>query len=325
MNQAVFVDPSATTPVKTGTGNGTMSAPIVSSATLTESFTVACTVPGGSGVAQFSVVGSVSGALGTATSNVEFVDANRKVRFTITAGGTPWAVADQFTFSTVAGTAISQANFNAHVAELLDTFWKDDFGGGDPTNGLVGELNWLVGVSGSGSVAGSSNEGHPGEALLSTGATSGGSASISLGISGAAPIYFSENFDMTFLVKLDNSDSNTQARVRFGVGTKYIGIIKRYTDTNWFVEKNNDDTPVYTDTGVSTSTAYVKMRIRRINSTDVGLTVGAGSEVVLNSNLPNPSTNAMTPSILIQNNAAANKGLKVDLFVLRFVGLSRGI
>lgn len=120
MNQATFVDPSSTVPVADGgnTGNGSMSTPIVSSATLTENFTVACTVPGGSGVGQFSVTGSVSGALGTATSNVEFVDADQKMRFTITAGATPWAVSDQFTFSTVAGTALNKANFDdlAHKA-----------------------------------------------------------------------------------------------------------------------------------------------------------------------------------------------------------------
>lgn len=121
MNQTTFVDPSSTVPAADGgnTGNGTMSTPVPSSATLTENFTIVCTVPGGSGVGQFSVTGSVSGLLGTATSNAEFVDADQKVRFTLTAGGTPWAVSDEWTFSTVAGTVLNEANFDAFADPIL--------------------------------------------------------------------------------------------------------------------------------------------------------------------------------------------------------------
>lgn len=117
MNQTTFIDPSSTVPAADGgnTGNGTMSTPVPSSATLTEDFTITCTVPGGANVGEFSVTGSVSGLLGTATSDEEFVDADQKVRFTLTAGGTPWAVSDEFTFSTVAGTVLNEANFDDHA------------------------------------------------------------------------------------------------------------------------------------------------------------------------------------------------------------------
>lgn len=124
MDQTTFADPSSTVPVPAGgspttnTGDGTVSTPIPSSATLTEDFTITCTVPGGSGVGQFSVTGSVSGLIGTATSNTEFVDADQKVRFTITAGGTPWAVSDEWTFSTVAGTILNEANFDEFASEI---------------------------------------------------------------------------------------------------------------------------------------------------------------------------------------------------------------
>ena len=122
MNQTTFVDPSAAAPVDpapANTGNGTMSTPVVSSATLTETLTVTCTVPGGCGVGQFSVVGSVSGALGTATSNTEFVDAAQKVRFTLTAGGTPWAVGDNFTSALTAGAILNETNFDSFSDPIL--------------------------------------------------------------------------------------------------------------------------------------------------------------------------------------------------------------
>lgn len=126
MNQVTFIDPDSTVPIPAGgspttnVGNGTMSTPIPSSATLTEDFTITCTVPGGANVGQFSVTGSVSGLLGTATSDEEFVDADQKVRFTLTAGGTPWAVSDEFTFSTVAGTPMNEGNFDDFATEIAN-------------------------------------------------------------------------------------------------------------------------------------------------------------------------------------------------------------
>jgi hypothetical protein len=68
--------------------------------TVTENWTLTCTKIGGASVAEFSVVGSVSGNIGTATSNVEFTTGS-KIKFTIMAGGTAWALGDKFTFSTI--------------------------------------------------------------------------------------------------------------------------------------------------------------------------------------------------------------------------------
>jgi hypothetical protein len=67
-------------------------------ATVTESWTLTCTTPGGDAVAIFSVVGSVSGNIGNATSGTEFVDSTAGIRFTIRAGPTNWAAADTFQF-----------------------------------------------------------------------------------------------------------------------------------------------------------------------------------------------------------------------------------
>lgn len=67
--------------------------------TVTENWTITCTLGGGSGVATFSVVGSVSGTIGTATSNTEYT-AGSMVKFTIYAGGTNWVIGDTYTFST---------------------------------------------------------------------------------------------------------------------------------------------------------------------------------------------------------------------------------
>lgn len=68
--------------------------------TVNENWTLTCTTPGGTGVALFSVVGSVSGSIGPATCGTEFVSAVKGIRFNIHVGATVWSAGDKFTFST---------------------------------------------------------------------------------------------------------------------------------------------------------------------------------------------------------------------------------
>ena len=70
--------------------------------TVNEDWTLTCTTGGGDGTGEFSVVGSTSGNVGTATSGTEFSTGTGAggVKFTIKAGGTAWVSGDTFTFST---------------------------------------------------------------------------------------------------------------------------------------------------------------------------------------------------------------------------------
>lgn len=67
--------------------------------TITQNWTLTCTTPGTDSVAQFSVVGSIDGSIGPATSGTEFVSTAKGLRFTINAGATDWSAGDKFTFS----------------------------------------------------------------------------------------------------------------------------------------------------------------------------------------------------------------------------------
>ena len=67
--------------------------------TANETWTITCTTGGADGVAQFSVVGSVSGSIGPATSGTEFVNNTAGIKFTINAGSTVWVIGDVFTFT----------------------------------------------------------------------------------------------------------------------------------------------------------------------------------------------------------------------------------
>ncbi len=96
---------SATSPVKTGTGNGTMSAvEVQDKSTLTENWTVTCTETAENG-GTFSVEGSVSGVTGNVSVGSEFKFPNTDdymIKFTISDGAVDFAQGDKFTFSTVA-------------------------------------------------------------------------------------------------------------------------------------------------------------------------------------------------------------------------------
>lgn len=95
----------AETPVPGGAnvGDGTCS-PIATKPfkTKNETWTLTCTTPGDDSVAQFSVVGSVSGSVGPATSGTEFSTGNGAggIRFTIRAGDVVWSAGDTITFET---------------------------------------------------------------------------------------------------------------------------------------------------------------------------------------------------------------------------------
>lgn len=102
MDQKIHVRPENAVPLagsNTGDGHCTQvdTKPF---AVINQNWTLTCTLAGTDGVATFSVVGSVSGNIGTATSGTEFTSNTYGIKFTIKAGAFPWALADSFTFST---------------------------------------------------------------------------------------------------------------------------------------------------------------------------------------------------------------------------------
>ncbi len=95
----------AGTPAGAGTnvGNGTVSALSATAATVAQTVTLTAT-----SATQFSVVGSVSGAMGTATVGTPFTSG--QLGFTINAGSTAFATGDQITIPT---TALTLSNVKA--------------------------------------------------------------------------------------------------------------------------------------------------------------------------------------------------------------------
>lgn len=76
-----------------GTGNGTLTAYKGGATALAQTFTITAT-----SATNWTVVGSVSGSIGPATTGTPF--SHTRVAFTITAGGTPFVAGDVFTLQT---------------------------------------------------------------------------------------------------------------------------------------------------------------------------------------------------------------------------------
>ncbi len=87
---------TAGAPAFAGTGNGTMTGVTAGGASAAQTVTMTAIDP-----THFSVVGSVSGPLGTATVGTPFTSG--QINFTINAGGTAFVAGDAFTVATTAG------------------------------------------------------------------------------------------------------------------------------------------------------------------------------------------------------------------------------
>ncbi len=88
-------------PTFAGTGTGALSAIDTHPASVSETWTIACTNAGTPGAEIWSVTGSVSGAKANATTGVAYD--NGLVAFQVVAGATPFAVGDQFSLRVTQG------------------------------------------------------------------------------------------------------------------------------------------------------------------------------------------------------------------------------
>lgn len=130
MDQKLHARPTSEVPVPGGgnVGNGYMTTIHTKPfATVNQTWTVTCTTGGGDGVALFSVVGSVSGSIGPATSGTEFVSNAAGLKFTIKVGTLNWAIGDVFTFSTRQYPQWTTVNLGKIIWSILTGYnWDTD-------------------------------------------------------------------------------------------------------------------------------------------------------------------------------------------------------
>jgi hypothetical protein len=207
-------------------------------------------------------------------------------------------------------------------AELYE---YDEFISGNNTN-PTWKLGWILNGGTSGQVA--AEAGRPGLVSFNTGTATGTVAGARLRSSQTTGVLLpAEYFDMTFIIRPTNADANTT--FRFGMvedttASSSVDCIcfERYDgESNWKYVTRVASVETRTDSGIAIdTTTWLKMRVRRINSTTIGFTINNDPEVAQNSNIP---TVAQNITIQVKNSTGASKGFHIDYFDLAITNLNR--
>lgn len=207
-------------------------------------------------------------------------------------------------------------------------YLRDDFIFGQATTFNIGELGWSFIASTSGvatKIAPVAD--HPGIFRLDSGATASSAPGFG---SGSNTVYGNplpaELFDITFLLRLNQNDTDTN--VAFGMGNS-IGVApaealmfeKKAADTSWFGNARTGGADGRTSAVAAVDTGWHRFRIRRVNLTTIGWSIDEGTEQTKATGIP---TTAMEFFLSISNNAvAASKTIDIDYFEMYVMGLAR--
>jgi hypothetical protein len=215
-------------------------------------------------------------------------------------------------------------NVPMHHDFRIGNFIKDDFQGGSLGSGAIGELGWSL--SGGTLTAPAALANHPGILNMDTTATINTIMFIRTGAASNTAVLATDLFDVIFLIRLNVNDTNTATR--FGISnspntappSSGVYIEKDFADTSWFGVARNGGTQSRTAALATVTTGWIKLRVRRVDASNVGFSVDDGAEVTLNTNIP---TSGMSPYCQITNNAAASKTVDIDYFEMTVSGMTR--
>lgn len=219
---------------------------------------------------------------------------------------------------------VSQGGFVA--PNYRTTYWvKDDFSSSIASNGTVGELGW-AGSNGTITNLAATGTGHPGVIHLDTGATQNTICNIEIDTVGTGMIWSAELFDITFVVRVNETDSQIRLGM-MGAGSSDpsangVFFEKLQADTSWFGVSRKGGVQTRSSTS-ATSTNWVTLRLRRLSSTTTGFSVDGAAEVT-DSGTNADVAAAVQPFVQIKNTAAAaSRTMDVDYFEMMISGLSR--
>lgn len=195
---------------------------------------------------------------------------------------------------------------------------SDEFASGATlSSGQIGSLGWMSGGCTS-SVSAEANR--PGIVRLDTGATANAQCAMwARQSAGSGIVQGASLFDALWYARLNTNDANTLIRIGMsgncGAGTFEVAYFEKLAaDTTWFRVTRLDATETRINTTIAIGTAWVKMRIRRIDATTIGFTIDANAE---QTNITNTPAGALQPCIYLDNNIAAAKTADVDYFRLK--------
>lgn len=206
-----------------------------------------------------------------------------------------------------------------------EVFLCDDFlAGALATSGSIGDLNW--GTAGGTTTVFGNAVGHPGIVRLDTTATSGTIERLGMGPNGTDPFASQETWDITWILRLNTNDANTQLRAGFANNLSTdppndgVYFEKLAADVSWFGVTRAGGVQNRTAAIAPTSTNWVVLRLRRVDASTVGFSINGAAEVTATLTIP---ATGVQPWVQIVNSAAASKTVDVDYFEMRITSLAR--
>ncbi|MGC4053296.1 MAG: hypothetical protein QM757_28665 [Paludibaculum sp.] len=208
----------------------------------------------------------------------------------------------------------------------------DDFLSGDKsTSSSIGTLGWQQ--QGIGTFTELTSElNHPGLIRMDS-TTSTTTNTATLHLMRTVGFQRSEMFDMTWIFRVNQTDGSTVVRVGLvGAGASIynqsrpsdgIWLEKSASDTSWFwVVRVGGNDVQRVDMGVAvTAGGWVKLRLRRVDASTIGLTLNNGTELASTTALP---ASPCVPWVVVHNgNTANSRTLDLDYFGLMITGLVR--
>jgi hypothetical protein len=173
----------------------------------------------------------------------------------------------------------------------------DDFVTQSNETGEVGFLNWSFT---NGSVAAVNNvQNHPGIQRRTGGIVAAQVASLYLGALVGTTVFRFDEWDECNWIFAQAAAGIADTTFQFGlfgaVGTltpvNGVYLEKLPADTNWFFVCRNNSLQTRVDSGVSaTTTAWIKIRMRRVSAGEVRFAINGGAEIALTTNIPDPAS-----------------------------------
>lgn len=197
---------------------------------------------------------------------------------------------------------------------------QEDFLGG--TSGLY----WVRNL---GSQAAAIAEGFPGITRLQTGAVSGTNCSYFMG-SGVELIVPTYTVELTYIVRLNSNDGNTQFRFGAMVSGGTVDppsngwyFEKLDADTTWFIVARGGGVQTRTNTDITIDTNFHTFKIRYTGTTDVKQYYI--DNVLIGTLSSNTLTGNIRPAFSIINSAAADKTFDIDYAQVEITGFLQRI
>lgn len=205
----------------------------------------------------------------------------------------------------------------------------DDFVTQSTETGEVGFLNWSF-TNGS-IVAANNQQNHPGIQRRTGGTTANQVASFYLGAAVGTTVFRFDEFDEFTWIFAQAAAGIADTTWQFGILSAMGNIAPAHgvyleklpADTNWFFVCRNGGVQTRVNSGVAANTtAWIKIKVRRVSAAEVAFSINGGAEVSITTNIPDAADSF---NIGAQHAATGTTARSVDLdfFSLKLLSVTR--